>query len=154
VEVNREDVYQNTALDYLLYAPTFEMQTLLIENGASSGFLAAFYHFLNDLAQTQAQEHSAQSQANQGQQRAQSQALPSTFDQALALSRTADLTPGHTLSVRLDVPVYSDRSRTGDPITATVTYPLCKAGENITCRDGELLIPPGTRVDGTVLVST
>ncbi len=36
------------ALDYLLYSPNFEMQTLLIEHGASSGFLAAFFHFLND----------------------------------------------------------------------------------------------------------
>ncbi|HEV3208322.1 MAG TPA: hypothetical protein VGZ28_15335 [Terriglobales bacterium] len=47
VDINREDVYQDTALDYLLYSPTFEMQTLLIEHGASSGFLAAFYHFFN-----------------------------------------------------------------------------------------------------------
>jgi ankyrin repeat protein len=156
VEINRADAYQNTALDYLLYAPTFEMQTLLIEHGASSGFLAAFYHFMSDLAQAQAQENSGRSQAEQGQQvrAAQGSTLPSTFDQAMALSRTADLTPGQTLSVRLDVPVYSDRSRTGDPITATVTYPLCKAGENITCPDGELLIPPGTRVDGTVLFAT
>jgi LssY C-terminus len=154
VEVNREDVYQDTALDYLLYAPTFEMQTLLIENGASSGFLAAFYHFLNDRAQAQAQENSAQSRANQGQQRAQGPALPSTFDQAVELSRRADLTAGQTLSVRLDVPVYSDRSRTGDPIMATVTYPLCRGGENIACPEGQLLIPPGTRVDGTVLFAT
>ena len=156
VDINREDVYQNTALDYLLYSPTFEMQTLLIEHGASSGFLAAFYHFLSDVAQAQAQENLGQSQAKQGQQAqaAQGEALPSTFDQAIALSRKADLTPGQTLSVRLDVPVYSDRSRTGDPITATVTYPLCKGGENITCPDGELLIPPGTRVVGTVLFAT
>jgi ankyrin repeat protein len=45
VEINREDAYQNTALDYLLYAPTFEMQTLLIEHGASSGFLACVLSF-------------------------------------------------------------------------------------------------------------
>jgi hypothetical protein len=156
VEINREDVYQDTALDYLLYAPTFEMQTLLIEHGASSGFLVAFYRFFSDLAQAQAQENSGQSQARQGQQEqaAQGQALPSTFDQAAALSRKADLTAGQTLSVRLDVPVYSDRSRTGDPIFATVTYPLCKGGENIKCHDRELLIPPGTRVDGTVLFAT
>jgi hypothetical protein len=154
VEINREDVYQDTALDYLLYAPTFEMQTLLIEHGASSGFLAAFYQFFSDLPQAQAQENSGQSQVRQGQQASQGQALPSTFDQAVALSRTADLTAGQTLSVRLDVSVYSDRSRTGDPIFATVTYPLCKGGENITCPDRELLIPPGTRVDGTVLFAT
>ena len=50
VEINKQDVYQDTALDYLLYSPSFEMQTLLIENGASSGFLAAFYTFFNEVA--------------------------------------------------------------------------------------------------------
>jgi hypothetical protein len=53
--------------------------------------------------------------------------------------------------VRLSVPVYSDRSRTGDPITATVTYPLCKNGEQMSCNPGELLIPPGTAINGTIL---
>ncbi len=42
VDINKEDIYQDTALDYSLYAPTFEIQTLLIEHGASSGFLAAY----------------------------------------------------------------------------------------------------------------
>jgi len=46
IEINKQDLYQDTALDYLLYSPSFEIQTLLIENGASSGFLAAFYTFL------------------------------------------------------------------------------------------------------------
>jgi hypothetical protein len=132
VEINKEDVYQDTALDYLLYSPSFEIQTLLIENGASSGFLAAFYHYFD----------------------ADGQGLPPTHAAAVSLSRKADLAPGDTLSVRLDVPVYSDRSRTGDPITGTVTYPLCKGGENIKCNDGqygELLVPPGTKVNGTIL---
>ncbi|HTQ98181.1 MAG TPA: LssY C-terminal domain-containing protein, partial [Candidatus Acidoferrum sp.] len=51
-------------------------------------------------------------------------------------------------------PVFSDRSRTGDPVSGTVTYPLCKGGENIRCNSGEfgeLLIPPGTKINGTVL---
>ena len=61
------------------------------------------------------------------------------------------LTPGQTLSVRLIGPVYSEHSRTGDPVEAIVTYPLCKGGENITCPDGELVIAPGTRVQATVL---
>jgi ankyrin repeat protein len=43
VELNREDLYNNTALDYLLYSPNFEMQTLLLEHGANNGFLAAFF---------------------------------------------------------------------------------------------------------------
>jgi hypothetical protein len=67
------------------------------------------------------------------------------------LSRKADLTPGQTLSVRLDAPVYSDRSRTGDPVAATVTYPLCRNGEQMACKEGELLIAPGTKVNGTIL---
>jgi LssY C-terminus len=129
VEINREDVYQDTALDYLLYSPSFEIQTLLIEHGATSGFLAASFHFFIE----------------------QAQPVPKTLAAAVSLSRKADLTPGQTLSVRLNTPVYSDRSRTGDPITATVTYPLCKNGEQMSCNPGELLIPPGTAINGTIL---
>jgi hypothetical protein len=129
VEINKEDVYQDTALDYLLYSPTFEIQTLLIENGASSGFLAAFYHYCD----------------------AKAEGVPQTHEAAVSLSRKADLTPGLTLSLRLDGPVYSDRSRTGDPVTATVTYPLCKGGENVECKEAELLVPPGTKVNATIL---
>jgi LssY C-terminus len=129
VDVNREDVYQDTALDYMLYSPNFEMQTLLIEHGATSGFLAASFHFFEQI----------------------SKPVPQTLGAAVSLSRKADLTPGLTLSVRLNSPVYSDRSRTGDPILATVTYPLCKGGELVACPAGELLIPPGTTVNGTIL---
>jgi ankyrin repeat protein len=129
VEINKEDAYQDTALDYLLYAPNFEMQTLLVENGATSGFLASFYHFYNEV----------------------SQGIPAEQSKAIAISRKADLAPGATMSIRLDVSVYSDRSRTGDPITATVTYPVCKNGEQVACKEGELLVPPGTKVNGTVL---
>jgi hypothetical protein len=129
VDINKEDIYQDTALDYLLYSPSFEMQTLLVENGASSGFLAAFYHYFNE----------------------RPEGVPPTHQNAVSLSRKADLTAGQTLSIRLDVPVYSDRSRTGDPISATVTYPLCKDGEQVECKEGELLVPPGTKVTGTIL---
>lgn len=129
VDINREDVYQDTALDYLLYSPNFEMQTLLIEHGASSGFLAAFSRFFSEQSDSTSQGRAV----------------------AVSQSRKPDLTSGQTLSVRLDGPVYSDRSRTGDPLTATVTYPLCKDGEQIACKEGELLVPPGTKVNGTIL---
>src|SRR5262249_19710266 len=43
--VNHEDAYNNTALDYLLYSPNFEMQTLLLEHDATSGTLTAFLKF-------------------------------------------------------------------------------------------------------------
>jgi len=129
VDLNKEDAYNDTALDYLLYSPNFEMQTLLIEHGATSGFLAAFFHFYREAS------------------------LRSTSAQMTGstLIKKADLLPGHTLSVRLNGPVYSDRSRTGDPITATVTYPLCKNGEQIACNERELVVAPGTELNGTIL---
>ena len=133
VDINKEDIYQDTALDYSLYAPTFEIQTLLIEHGATSGFLAAYFQFFSDRGDT---------------------TPPKTPELLVQASRKADLVPGHTLSLRLDAPVYSDRSRTGDPILATVTYPLCKSGEDISCPDGELVVPPGAKVNGTILFAT
>lgn len=129
VDLNKEDTYNDTALDYLLYSPNFEMQTLLIEHGATSGFLAAFFHFYQ--------------QASLGP--------PPAQETGIGLMKRADLLPGQTLSVRLNGPVYSDQSRTGDPLTATVTYPLCKNGEDIACSKGELVVAPGTQVNGTIL---
>lgn len=123
VDLNRQDNYNDTALDYLLYSPSFELQTLLLEAGATSGF---FGH-------------------------APSAASPAGALPASTASAKPQLTSGKTLSVRLDVPVYSDRSRTEDPITATVTYPLCRSGEDISCPPGELLVAPGTKILGTVL---
>lgn len=129
VDINHEDIYNDTALDYLLYSPNFEIQTLLIENGATSGFLTAFFHFFN-------QENGD---------------MPHTIAASVAKSQSADLSPGQTLSIRLSGPVYSDRSRTGDPVEGVVTYPLCKGGENITCKDGDLVVAPGTKVQATIL---
>jgi len=129
VDINREDRYNDTALDYLLYSPNFEIQTLLIENGATSGFLTSFFHFFN-IANGE---------------------MPRTVADTIAKAQSADLPPGFTLSVRLTGPVYSDGSRTGDPVEGVVTYPLCKTGEDIACKPGELLVPPGTRVQATVL---
>ena len=129
VDINKQDVYQDTALDYLLYSPSFEIQTLLIENGATSGFLVAFYDFFKQI----------------------SACLPESPAAAVAQTRKADLAPGATMSIRLDAPVYSDRSRTGDPVVATVTYPMCKNGEQLACKDGDLLVSPGTKINGTVL---
>jgi ankyrin repeat protein len=146
VDINHEDAYQDTALDYLLYSPNFEMQTLLLENGATSGFLVAFYNFFNE----RQQELAEQSAANTPSGRARKTPGPSMPPMSAMLAK-ADLAPGFTLSVRLDGPVYSDRSRTGDPLSATVTYPLCKNGENVECKPGELILPPGTKVNGTIL---
>jgi LssY C-terminus len=129
VDINRQDVFHNTALDYLLYSPNFEMQTLLLENSATSGFLAGSSSFI--------------------QQMEAGKESPSL--RALRPSPTSNLLPGQTIDVRLNVPVYSDRSRTGDPVEGTVTYPLCKSGELVECPQGELLVSPGTKVNGTIL---
>jgi hypothetical protein len=129
VEINHQDTYNDTALDYLLYSPNFEIQTLLIEHGATSGFLIATFPVLRD----------------------ENDAPPSTVSEGMTKSPRADLAPGHTLSIRLNGPVYSEHSRTGDPVEGTVTYPLCKGGENITCPAGQLVIPPGTKVQATIL---
>jgi hypothetical protein len=129
VDLNHEDTYNDTALDYLLYSPNFEIQTLLIEHGATSGFLIASFQFVQD----------------------QLGEIPKTVAKGMAKSMKADLAPGQTLSIRLNGPVYSEHSRTGDPVEGTVTYPLCKSGENIICPAGQLVIPPGTKVQATVL---
>jgi LssY C-terminus len=129
VDINREDAYNDTALDYLLYSPNFEMQTLLLEHGATSGFLAAFFPLFN--------------QSSDG--------TPQARAAGVSTPMQADLAPGKTIDARLNVTVYSDRSRTGDPVEATVTYPLCKDGEQIACKDGELVLAPGTKVNGTIL---
>ena len=128
IEINKEDNYQDTALDYVLYSPSFEMQTLLIENGATSGFLVASTRYVSEAI-----------------------AEDVAGGRKLALPNKVDLMPGVTLSLRLGGAVFSDRSRTGDPVEATVTYPLCKKGEYLACEEGQLLIPPGTKVNGTIL---
>ena len=167
VEINREDIYNDTALDYLLYSPNFEMQTLLIENGATSGFLAASFNLTSELAACEingglapvgrtaatrvaesGKAFPAQAYIAQDPSQPISSANPASSKPSFMNS---DLLPGETLSVRLDAPVYSDRSRTGDPIVATVTYPLCVGGEQLACKSGDLLIAPGTKINGTVL---
>jgi hypothetical protein len=77
--------------------------------------------------------------------------IPNTIAEGMARSMKADLSPGQTISIRLNGPVYSEHSRTGDPVEGTVTYPLCRDGENITCKPGELVVAPGTRVQATIL---
>jgi hypothetical protein len=129
IDINHEDIYNDTALDYLIYSPNFEIQTLLIEHGATSGFLIATFQYVRD----------------------EMGSLPKTVPEGMAKAMQADLAPGQTLSIRINGPVYSEHSRTGDPVEGTVTYPLCKGGEDITCPDGQLVVPPGTRVEATVL---
>src|SRR6185369_8218353 len=135
IDINKEDAYQDTALDYLLYSANFEIQTLLLEHGANSGFLAASVQYVKEEAAEEVAEEKL----------ASARTLASTD----TLWRGADLTPGQTLSVRLDAPVFSDRSRTGDPITATVTYPLCKGGKKTAARIARRALPQATKLIAT-----
>jgi hypothetical protein len=164
VDINREDMYNDTALDYLLYSPNFEMQTLLIEHGATSGFLAASFNFINQLEackpdQTGSSRASANHVLNGHSfpaavsiaQNPQDAAAGNSQSTRRAAYMKSDLAPGQTISVRLVSAASSDRSRTGDPIEGVVTYPLCTSGENLACKPDELLLAPGTKVDGTVL---
>lgn len=172
VDINHEDMYNDTALDYLLYSPNFEMQTLLIEHGATSGFLAASFNYINQLQECiEGKLPSSRSSANHGQAQGQgghsfppqvsiaqdpdvaSAGVAGSSDQAARKSPywMADLVPGQTVSVRLTTLAASDRSRTGDPVEAVVTYPLCTNGEFLACKPGQMLLAPGTRINGTVL---
>jgi hypothetical protein len=169
VDINHEDVYNDTALDYLLYSPNFEMQTLLIEHGATSGFLAASFNFINQLDACQGSSNpSGRASANhstnghsfpaavsiaqdpQPEAERAAQQQPSQSSR-VAMFLKADLAPGQTIDLRLVTPASSDGSRTGDPIEAVVTYPLCTNGEFLACKPGELLLAPGTRINGTIL---
>ena len=174
VEINHEDVYNDTALDYLLYSPNFEVQTLLIESGATSGFLAASFNFINQLDICNIPEGgtlSIRSSANHAlggksfpapvsiaQDPVALQAADNLSETAQSLQSAriaaymkSDLTPGLTMSIRLVTPTSSDRSRTGDPVEGVVTYPVCTNGEWLECKKNQLLVPPGTKVNGTVL---
>ena len=133
VEVNHEDIYNDTALDYLLYSPNFEMQTLMLEHGATSGFFAASYSYIA-LSLEQAGHCTDDIPSEAG--------LPRKGE-VPPLPMHADLTPGLSVPVRLTTQVWSDKSRTGDPITAVVTAPVYDKDR--------LLLAPGTRIDGTVL---
>lgn len=170
VDINHEDTYNDTALDYLLYSPNFEMQTLLIEHGATSGFLAASFNFINQLAACNpTPSTSPRASANhvttgssfpaaiaiaqdpETAPSADSKVAPSAQSGRVTAFLNADLTPGQTIDLRLLTPASSDSSRTGDPIEAVVNYPLCKNGEFMACKPGQLLLAPGTKINGTVL---
>jgi ankyrin repeat protein len=168
VDINHEDMYNDTALDYLLYSPNFEMQTLLIEHGATSGFLAASFSYINQLQECitgRSPRASAPPRQGQGGHSfpaavsiaqvpdAATADAGSASEQSARLPAymTADLVPGQTIDVRLTTPAASDRSRTGDPVEAIVTYPLCTNGEFLSCKPGQMLLAPGTRINGTVL---
>ncbi len=129
VNINREDAYHNTALDYLLYSPSFEMQTLLIEQGATSGNFSADYYPSPDST-----GHASRGPAG-----------------ARSSSGNAGLEPGMIVRIRLRTPVWSDKSRTGDPVEAAVTAPVRKAPATAQAGPQRVALAPGTKIEGTIL---
>jgi len=69
--------------------------------------------------------------------------------------KTADLRPGLMIWIRLTTPVWSDKSRIGDPIEAVVTSPVGAVYDrppvHDRAQDSEILLPPGTKLNGTVM---
>ncbi len=128
VDVNREDQYQNTALDYLDQGPNDQLQTLLMEFGAVSGY------FTGDLQERFSDLFRRVETASQ------------TGDVARVRHElAADLMPGQTIWARMITPIGSQQSWTGDPIEAVVTAPLMSGGR--------VVLAPGTKIEGTVYYS-
>src|SRR5262249_11876173 len=122
VAVNDEDIYNNTALDYLLYSPNFQLQTLLLEKDATSGSLAAFFKFSKE---TNSQSARAAATVGRG------------------VTPPVTLTAGVMIPSRLNAPVWSDKSRIGDAVDAVITAPVAKGSQ--------VLLAPGAKLDGSVL---
>src|SRR5262245_54935852 len=106
--VNHEDIYNNTVLDYLLYSPNFEMQTLLLESGATSGSFVALAPLLKE----------GRGQNAKGATPVQTGGI-----------QEVNLTPGLMIPIRLKTSVWSDKSRIGDPVEAVVTSPVVKGSQ-------------------------
>jgi hypothetical protein len=105
--------------------PHFQMETLMMENSAVSGFFTGDIedHFV-DLFQA------VESAGQKG-------------DVAKVREKlVADLWPGQTIQVRLLTPVSSNGSRTGDPFEAIVTAPVLTRSR--------IVLPPGTKIEGIV----
>ena len=121
-EVNAEDRYGNTPLDYQEFSTAQEMLELLLEADATGR---------NELAQLEELLSSLLAAAKAGD-------LAKVQENLLS-----DLPLGTAIPIKLKTPVSSNKSRAGDPIEAVVAAPVSV--------DGRVVIAPGTRLEGTVL---
>ena len=121
-EVNAEDRYGNTPLDYQELSTAQEMLELLLEADATGR---------NELAQLEELLSSVLTAARAGDlAKVQAELL-------------SDLPLGTAIPIKLTTPVSSNKSRAGDPIEAVVAAPVSV--------DDRVVIAPGTRLEGTVL---
>lgn len=124
-DINAEDVYGNTPLDYQDVSSAEEMLELLLENGARHA------NGKNELAQMQSLLDRISTAANSGD--------VGKVRSALA----ADLPLSTILPVKLTTIVSSHTSRAGDAIAAVVAAPVI-VGDR-------MIIAPGTKIEGTVM---
>jgi hypothetical protein len=124
-DVNAEDKYGNTPLDWEEIASNEEIFDLLIANGAENGFsqdeVARITRLIDKLY--------AASDAG-------------TIEEVRAIL-AGDIRPGTQIPIRLTTNVSSKSSRAGDPIEALVIAPVVV--------NDHVVVPPGTKVEGTVL---
>jgi LssY C-terminus len=124
-DVNAEDAYGNTPLDYQVRSPAGLLEDVLIEQGGLRGYTqTAQARVLHLLDQVRAAERDNDLQR-----------LRSLLE--------SDLPANTELSVRLLTRVASHESRAGDAVEAVVIAPV-EAG-------GRTVVAPGTKVEGTVL---
>lgn len=127
-DINAEDVYGNTPLDYQDVSSAEEMLELLLENGARHA------NGKNDLAQMQSLLQRISTAANSGDISKVRSAL------------SADLPLSTILPIKLTTIVSSHTSRAGDAIAAVVAAPII-IGDRI-------IIAPGTKIEGTVMYTS
>jgi hypothetical protein len=121
-EVNAEDRYGNTPLDYQELSPAQQMLELLLEaDGTGRNELVRLEELLSSIL-------------------AAAKAGDLAKVQAELLS---DSPMGVVIPVKLTTPVSSNKSRAGDPLEAVVAAPVSV--------DDRIVIAPGTQLEGTVL---
>jgi hypothetical protein len=124
-EVNAQDWYGNTPLDYQRQSAAQEIEQVLIEQGGEYGYTqsaeARILHLLDQVRQAE-----GENDLNR-----------------LHTLLESDLPANSVLSVRLLTRLASHVSRAGDPVEAVVTAPLEV--------EGRITVTAGTKMEGTVL---
>jgi ankyrin repeat protein len=127
-DVNVEDIYGNTPLDYQEFSTTQELMELLLEADAQNG------DGQNEMAQLEKLVNNVTTAAEAG-----------NINQVRAAVVT-DLPLGTVIPVNISTLVSSSQSRAGDPFGAEVSAPVITNGRTV--------IAPRTKIEGTVLYAS
>jgi hypothetical protein len=124
-DVNAQDWYGNTPLDYQRQPASQEIEQILIEQGGQYGYTQAAeartLHLLDQVRQAESEKDFVY----------------------LHTLLESDLPANSILSIRLLNRIASHVSRAGDPVEAVITAPVEV--------EGRITIGAGTRIEGTVL---